>query len=577
MPNFFSDNPDLQFQFSRLNLERTVAILEDDYQQSKVFDTAPENYQEAMEYYHAALDLMGDLSGNYFEPRATDNDHQGAKFDNGKVEYAKGTLESVQKLAESELMGVLLPRDFGGGNIPATIYTMMVEMLSQADASLMTLFGYQDVGEAIAKFGTKEQGDLFLKKYCKGEHVGAMVLTEPHAGSDLQNAKLKAYQDDSGQWFLRGTKCFISNGCGDVLLILARSEPNTSNMFGLSMFACHGGDKIKVGRIEDKMGLHASPTCELHFEDAPAELIGKRKFGLIQVLHTLNHARFSVAAQALGIAEEAYQQALVWSHDRVAFGETIYNKPAVGNLLIDMKVKLESCRSLLYSTVQNLDLKNKLEEKVEHLKKQKTPDKALEKELAVVTRLLDMQSPMVKYHITEVANKICFDGLQIHGGAGYTKEHKAERLCRDVRITNIYEGTSQVQVLGAAKGVQQDLLADYFNKILSASYSEQIQPSVERLDAMYQLYRDYMELLSKYESKQSKEVAFKELVDLYCSIHIGCLLVEESQVLKRKELILGRFVRSAYAEAIKGFENIKNKTYSDLSELDTICGKSDRS
>ncbi len=576
MPNFFTDNQDLQFQFSRLNLEKTVAILEDDFSQAKQFDTAPENYQEAMEYYHAALELMGDLSGNYFEPRSTANDHEGAKLKNGQVEYAKGTLESVQKLAESELMGVLLPREYGGGNIPATIYTMMVEMLSQADASLMTLFGYQDVGEAIAKFGTKEQSEMFLKKYCKGEHIGAMVLTEPHAGSDLQNAKLKAYQDESGQWYLRGTKCFISNGCGDVLLILARSEPNTSNMFGLSMFACHGGEKIKVGRIEDKMGLHASPTCELHFEDAPAELIGKRKFGLIQVLHTLNHARFSVAAQALGIAEEAYQQALIWSHDRVAFGETIYHKPAVGNLLIDMNVKLESCRSLLYATVQNLDLKNKLEEKVEHLKKQKTPDKSLEKELAVVTKLLDMQSPMVKYHITEVANKVCFDGLQIHGGAGYTKEHKAERLCRDVRITNIYEGTSQVQVLGAAKGVQQDLLADYFKQIFAGDYSESIQPSVELLKGMYRLYGDYMQLLSNYENKKTKEVAFKELVELYCNLHTGCLLVEESSVLERKQLILKRFVSSAYADAVKGLENIKNGTYFDLKDLDKICGTIER-
>jgi len=571
MPNYFTDNPDLEFQFSRLNLKRTVEILEDNYQQSKTFDTAPENYNEAMEYYYAALELMGDLSGNYFEPRSKANDHEGAKLENGKVVYPKGTLESVQKLAESELMGVLLPREFGGGNIPATIYTMMVEMLSQADASLMTLFGYQDVGEAIAKFGTIEQGELFLQKYCKGEHIGAMVLTEPHAGSDLQNAKLKAFQDEDGQWYLRGTKCFISNGCGDVLLILARSEPNTSNMFGLSMFACHGGDKIKVGRIEDKMGLHASPTCELHFEDAPAELIGKRKFGLIQVLHTLNHARFSVAAQALGIAEEAYQQALSWSHERIAFGETIYNKPAVGNLLIEMKVKIESCRSLLYSTVQNLDLKNKLEEKIEHLKKAKTPDKELEKELALVTRLLDMQSPMVKYHITEIANKVCFDALQIHGGAGYTKEGKVERLCRDVRITNIYEGTSQVQVIGAVKGVKLDLLAGYFKFIFESQVSSDIEPSLNQLKSMYELYDTYKGYLSENINKASTDTAAKELVDLYCSIHIGCLLVEEAKVFERKQLILRRFVKAAYSDALKGLENIKSGTYDDLSDQDAIC------
>ncbi|MBV1911519.1 MAG: acyl-CoA dehydrogenase family protein [Kangiellaceae bacterium] len=571
MPNFFTDNNDLEFQFSRLNLETTVEILEDNYNQSKEYDTAPSNYQEALEYYHAALELVGDLSGNYFESRATANDHQGARLEKGQVIYPEGTIESVKKLSESELMGVLLPREFGGGNIPATIYTMMVEMLSQADASLMTLFGYQDVGEAIAKFGTKEQGDHFLQKYCTGEHIGAMVLTEPHAGSDLQNAKLKAYQNENGEWFLRGTKCFISNGCGDVLLVLARSEPNTNNLFGLSMFACHGGDKVTVGRIEDKMGLHASPTCELHFEDAPAQLIGKRKFGLIQVLHTLNHARFSVAAQALGIAEEAYREALKWSHERIAFGEKIYNKPAVGNLLINMRVQIESSRSLLYSTVQNLDLKNKLEERVEHFKKAKTPDKVLEKELARVTRLLEMQSPMVKYHVTEVANKVCFDALQVHGGAGYTKEGKIERLCRDVRITNIYEGTSQVQVIGAVKGAQQDLLRDFFTTVLEKQFDDERETSLEKLRLMYKMYGTYQNLLKDSLVKASRDVAAKELVDLYCSIQIGCLLVEESEVNERKALILRRYVKLAYASAVKGLENIRNGTYDDLTEQDILC------
>ena len=571
MPNFFTDNQDLEFQFSRLDLQTTVSILEDDYKQSEVFDTAPQDFQEAMDYYHAALELMGDLSGNYFEPRSTANDLEGANLVDGKVVYPKGTLESIAKLAESELMGVLLPREFGGGNIPATIYTMMVEMLSQADASLMTLFGYQDVGEAIAKFGTKEQGDHFLQKYCKGEHIGAMVLTEPHAGSDLQNAKLKAYQDESGQWYLRGTKCFISNGNGDVLLILARSEPNTSNIFGLSMFACHGGDKIKVGRIEHKMGLHASPTCELHFEDAPAELIGKRKMGLIQVLHTLNHARFSVAAQALGIAEEAYREAYAWSQERMAFGELIYNKPAVGNLLVDMRVNIESSRSLLYNTVQNLDLKNKLEEKIEHQKANKIFDKELAKQLAVVTKLLDMQSPMVKYHITEMANKVCFDALQVHGGAGYTKEGKIERLCRDVRITNIYEGTSQVQVIGAVKGVQQDLLGEYFTEILERSYDDDIMSSVQLLRTMRDLYQEYKSLLSECDDKAANSVAAKELVDLYCATHIGCLLVLEATDNQRKKHILKRFVTKASANAQKGLENIKIGTYTDLGNQDEIC------
>ncbi|MFT6733324.1 MAG: alkylation response protein AidB-like acyl-CoA dehydrogenase [Polaribacter sp.] len=585
MPNYFTDNLDLQFQFSRLNLTKSVSILEDDYEQAKFFDTAPTCYEEAMEFYQGALDLVGDLSGNYFEPRAKGIDAEGAKLIDGKVKYAQGTLESVQKLAESELMGVLLPRKFGGGNVPATIYTMMVEMLSQADASLMTLFGYQDVGEAIAKFGTQEQGELFLKKYCTGEHIGAMVLTEPHAGSDLQSAKLKAYQDEDGNWFLNGTKCFISNGCGDVLLILARSEPNTNNMFGLSMFACHGGDKIKVGRIEKKMGLHGSPTCELHFEDAPAQLIGKRRFGLIQVLHTLNHARFSVAAQALGIAEEAYKEALSWAKDRIAFGVAIIEKPAVANMLIDMRVRIESSRTLLYNTVPNLDLRNKLEEKIEHIKKDKNKDKEAKKELlkglnvefALANKLLEMQSPLVKYQVTEMANKVCFDALQIHGGAGYTKEGKIERLCRDVRITNIYEGTSQVQIIGATKGVKQDILSDYFDSVLEGSFDKKNDSSIKSIIELRNIYNLFISKLNERDRDKENdkvnenEVLAKDLVDLYAAIHVSCLILEETKTEVRKINILARYVKSALAKARKGYENLMIGTFDDLDKKDIIC------
>lgn len=571
MPNYFNDNLDMKFQFSRFELEFPVSVLEDDYKQSDIFDTAPSDYTEAMDYYKSALELMGDLSGNYFESRSKSNDCQGAKLVDKQVIYPQGTLESIEKLAESGLMGVLLPREFGGGNIPASIYTMMVEILSRADASLMTAFGYQDVGEAIARFGTTKQANLFLKKYCAGEHIGAMVLTEPHAGSDLQNLKLQAYQDDDGQWFLRGTKCFISNGCGDVLLVLARSEPKISNLFGLSMFACHGGDKVVVGRVEEKMGLHASPTCELHFEDAPAELIGKRKFGLMQVLHTLNHARFNVAAQALGIAEEAYQEALVWAKDRTAFGEPIYNKPAVSNMLIDMRVKIESSRSLLYKAVQNLDLKNQLEELVKQQKQNNTPDKEVAIKLSVVSKLVEMQSPMVKYHITEMANKICFDALQIHGGAGYIKESKVERLYRDVRITNIYEGTSQIQIIGASKGVHQDLLGEYFDRVFSHAYKKEIGSSIELLKSMKTIYVQYKELLLNGKNAEAKDIANKELVDIYCAIYTGCLLAEEALINERKIHILKRFVYSAYAESTKGLENIKKGTYLDLSYRDLIC------
>lgn len=373
MPNYFLDNEDLQFQFDRLDLRQVVTIQEKEFTDSKKFEDAPTDFEEAMDLYKSALELVGDIAGNSVAPKAKEVDKQGANYLDGKVTFAAATKEAFNKLAEAGLMGVIIPREYGGINFPATIYMMMIEMISRADASLMLLFGYQDVGETISRLGTEEQKQEFLLKYTSGEYIGGTALTEPGAGSDLQSIKLKAYQDSEGNWYLNGVKQFISNGNGDVLIVLARSEPNMHNMFGLSLFVCHGGEKVEVTRIEDKMGLNGSPTCELYFNDAPAQLLGKRRQGLFNVLYILNHARFSVAAQALGIAESAYEEAMKWAKERVQFGKKIYDMPPIANMLFDMRVQLESNRTLLYAGAQWLDRRNKLEEHIELLKEEGQP------------------------------------------------------------------------------------------------------------------------------------------------------------------------------------------------------------
>ena len=332
----------------RLNLKEVVDFYEDNYKQSEKFNYAPVNYEDAIENFRRILEITGDIAANYIAPRSPGIDDEGAVFKDGKVHYAKGTQESLDLLSKAELMGMILPREYGGLNFPTTIYMFAVEMISRADASLMNIFGLQDIGRTIAEYGSIEQKQEFLPGFASGKNTGAMALTEPDAGSDLQAVKLTAYQDEKGNWFLRGVKRFITNGNGEVLLVLARTEAGTKDARGLSMLVCYGDETVKVRRIEHKLGIHGSPTCELQFNDTPAQLVGSRRFGLLKyVMYLMNRARVGIGAQSLGIAQEAYEQALKYAKAREQFGKPIYNLPVVSNILIDMRVSLEAYRSLI--------------------------------------------------------------------------------------------------------------------------------------------------------------------------------------------------------------------------------------
>ena len=571
MANFFFDNPDLQFHFNRIDLAEQVSILEHGYKLSEKFDDAPRDYAEAVDYYRSALELLGEICGDRIEPRAMGVDEHGTRLVNGKVEYAPGTIENIRDLGEAGFMGVIIPRQFGGINCPATLYMFMIEMLSRADGSLMTLFGYQDVGEAIAKYGTEEQGHEFLHKYSRGEEIGAMVLTEPGAGSDLQSIKVKAFQDDSGNWYLNGVKHFISNGNGDVLLVLARSEPGTSDLFGLSLFAVHGGDKVEINSVEHKMGLHGSPTCELFFNDAPAELIGKRRFGLIYVLNILNHARFSVAAQALGIAEGAYRAALEYAKIREQFGQIIYDMPPVANMLIDMRMSLEVIRSMIYAGSHWLDLRNTLEERIEELKAEGEPFKKEKVRFDRASKFLNLLSPITKYIATEAAVKVCYDAQQLHGGMGYMREMPVERMVRDVRITTIYEGTSQVQVSSCSKRVLSDDLKELIDEMESLDYHDDVADLHEMLKELRGNFYRCRELVNGSESEAFKGAAMKDVVDTYANLWAGYLVLGETLENDRKKIVARRFIKRARAEAMACVERINNAVYSDLSSRDLIC------
>jgi alkylation response protein AidB-like acyl-CoA dehydrogenase len=571
MPNFFTDNSDIQFYFNNLDIREVVSIAENDFEDAKKFNYAPTDYDDAKENYRKVLEIVGDIAGNHIAERAAEVDEQGALFKDGKVSYAKGTKENLKQLTQADLMGMIFPRKYGGLNFPFTMYMMAVEIVSRADASLMNLFGLQDIADTIKKFGNEEQRMEFLPGFCTGEYTGAMALTEPDAGSDLQAVKLQAYQDENGKWFLKGVKRFITNGNGNVILVLARSEPGTKDGRGLSIFVCYGDETVKVRRIEHKLGIHGSPTCELQFNNTPCQLVGARRFGLIKYVFDLMYrARMGVSAQALGISQAAYEEALKYARARVQFGKTIYTIPVVTNMLIDMRITLEANRALFYSTAQVVDIKEKLEGKIEKLKEEGKSFTEENMRLKRYIREAGFLTPLTKFVLTEAANKITFDALQIHGGTGYMREFRVERLARDARITNIYEGTSQLQVVAAIGGVINDIFAERFDKFEKKEYKGGVGNLVNHLKEIRGIFKDCLKFVTEKKDPAFQDVAAKDLVELYSYIYIGYLLIDQAEIEPKKVFTANRYILNSIANARKNAESIKDGLFNDILHAEKI-------
>jgi 3-(methylthio)propanoyl-CoA dehydrogenase len=571
MPNFFTDNSDILFQFENLHIEEIVSIIEQDFTEAEKYNYAPKNYAEAMDNYRKILEIVGELAANFIAPRAGQVDQDGNQVHDGKVVYSRGMQENLKQLSAAELMGVEFPRQFGGLNFPKIIYMIMVDIVSRADASLMNIFGLQDIGMTINKFGDEAQKQEYLHKFVSGEYTGAMALTEPDAGSDLQAVKMHAYQDEQGKWFLRGVKRFITNGGSEVLLVLARSEAGSRDGRGLSLFACHGDETVVVRRLENKLGIHGSPTCELQFNDTPATLIGKRRFGLIKyVMDLMNSARLGVSGQALGISQAAYSEAVKYARERVQFGRPIIHIPAVTNMLVDMRVMLESNRSLYYSTSVWVDLRNRLEDKIDQLKAEGKSWLEMNERFKEASRICDLLTPMTKYILTESANKISYDALQIHGGAGYMKDFTIERLTRDARITNIYEGTSQLQIVAASGGVLNDVLAEHFSQKEKKVYKGALTKLVEYLKEIRLLFLDCLKYINDKNDHIFHEVAAKDLVELYSYLYTGYLILDEAEISRHKIFIADRYISNSLAHARRNAESIKTEQYNDILHAEEI-------
>lgn len=535
MENFYRDNPDILFHLNHLDISKVVELKEDGFSGKDQYPEAPVNLDDAMDNYDRILDITGEIAGKIIKPRAAEVDRIGAKFEKGEVILAPGTVEALERLKKSDLMGFTLPRRYGGLNFPKTIYSMAIEIISRADASLMNLFGLQEIGDTICKFGSQEQKQQFLPRFSSGEISGAMALTEPDAGSDLQTVMLKARQDDQGNWFLNGVKRFITNGCADVSLVMARSEEGTAGGRGLSLFIYERDEHLTIRRIEHKLGIHGSPTCELQFNNAPAQLLGRRKFGLIKyTLSLMNGARASVAAQAVGIAEAAYREADRYARDRVQFSKPIRQFSAIFEMLTHMKTGIEAARSLLYETSIIVDIKEGLEERIEQY-----PESAadLKEELKRYNRLAALFTPIVKAFASELANEVCYKAIQIHGGVGYTCEFEVERLYRDARITNIYEGTTQLQVVAAIGGVMGGVVVDWVNGFETEYDFSPVQALFDSAAACRKQLESAIAHIKEKKDGTLQEFHAARLVSIATDTIIAYLLTRDATFAERKQKV----------------------------------------
>jgi alkylation response protein AidB-like acyl-CoA dehydrogenase len=565
--NFYTDNADLQQTLRRLDLARVVRLREDDYLQARDFAYAPTDLEDALDSYERTLEIVGDIAGEFVEPRAEDVDRAGSELVDGEVCYAPGIAESLERLRQADLMGITLPRKYGGLNFPVSVSVMIVEMVSRADPSLMNIFGLQDIAETVNKFAGEEMKAAYLPRFASGEVTGSMALTEPEAGSDLQNIQLKATEQPDGTWRLNGVKRFITNGCGQLSLVLARSEEGTTDARGLSMFLYKRDEHMRIRRLEDKLGIHGSPTCELQFDDAPALLVGERRRGLTTyVMSLMNGARIAIAAQAQGIAEAAHRAAAKYADERVQFGAPISALTAVKAILADTKVSIEAARALLYETALIVDVKEMLEHRIAQLQAAgkageaspagpdaagpDTDPKVLRADLKRFTRLAALYTPLAKACCTEMANKVAYDSLQVHGGSGYMRDFAVERHTRDARITNIYEGTTQLQVVAAIGGVLGGTLADRIDEYDAEDFAATPELLARVRHARARLAQATARV-RELDDVRFRDFHARRLVEMAIDVVSGYLMLRAAQDDARKLLAAQYFV-DAMAARVEG-------------------------
>ncbi len=532
MANFFLDNKDIQFHLDHPLMKKIVELKEQGFRDKATYDYAPVDFEDAIDSYRKVLEIVGDVAANTIAVNADSVDKEGPRVENDRVIYARGTQENHDMLTQAGVYGISLPRRFGGLNFPLVPYVMTCELVSRADAGFGNIWGLQDCAETLHEFASEEINAEFLPQINKGA-TAAMDLTEPDAGSDLQAVMLKATPnpDKPGEWLLNGVKRFITNGDGDISLVLARSEEGTTDARGLSLFVY---DKkhmaVKVRRIEHKLGIIGSPTCELVFTNAPAKLVGDRKMGLIKyVMALMNSARLGIGAQSVGIMEAAYREALKYANEREQFGKPIIQFPAVYELLTNMKARLQASRALLYETARFVDVyKNYF-----HIEKERklTPEERTE--MKQYQKLADAYTPLLKLFSSEYSNSVAYDALQIHGGSGFMKDYAIERIYRDARITTIYEGTSQLQVVAAIRGVTTGVLLAQMQGYEAIKPVSELDGQYRTLVTMREQYEAAVKAVHEASAKEGNDADLldfhaRRLVEMGGYIIMGHLLLQQA-------------------------------------------------
>lgn len=557
MANFYTDNPDLKQHLSHPLMKKIVELKERGYADAEKYDDAPLDFEDAMENYDKVLEIVGDLCGEIIAGNAEDVDHQGPHVENGRVVYADKTKENLEACRKAGLMGMSMPRRLGGLNFPITPYIMAADIVSRADTGFENLWGLQDCAETIYEFADEDQKQRYIPRVCEGETM-SMDLTEPDAGSDLQSVMLKATQKEDGSWVLNGVKRFITNGDSDIHLVLARSEEGTKDGRGLSMFIYdkrNGG--VTVRRIENKMGIKGSPTCELVYKNAPCELCGSRRMGLIKyVMALMNGARLGIAAQSVGVSEIAYREALGYAKERMQFGKAIIEFPAVYEMLAVMKAKLDASRCLLYETSRYVDL-YKTYEDIEKERKLTPEEKA---ELKLYRKYADACTPLAKGLSSEYCNQNAYDCIQIHGGSGFMKDYACERVYRDARITSIYEGTTQLQVVAAIRHVTTGTYAALMEEYAKMEVSEKLAPVKEMLTGLVAKYQAAIAKVNEVNDPAFTDFMARRLVEMAGNIIMSYLLITDasrynSESMTKSAIVYGNIAR---AEVEKHAEFIAN-------------------
>jgi len=563
--NFFLDNLDIQFRLDQLDLSDVIELKEKDYAYAKDYPAAPRNYTDAKDNYRLMLEVLGDICANVIAPRATEADEEGAQFQDGDVIYSAPTQEALAALNQAELMGAMLPWEYGGMNMPETIYQLMIDMVSRAEAGLMTVFGLLEIALAISEYADEEQKARLLPKFARGEVTGAMVLTEPDAGSDLGSVQTRAiYDEEAGYWRLNGVKRFITNGNADVQLVLARSEEGSADARGLSLFLLERDATMKIRRIENKMGIHASPTCEIQYNNTPAWLVGRKRFGLIRyAMALMNGARLAVSSQAIGIAEAAYREAHKYANERIQFGHPIRDLAPVTRMLLSMRGEIEATRALICATGVWVDRFKVYQHQVDE------GDRSFREPLKEASNLADVLTPLTKYYATEMANRVCYQAMQIHGGVGYMREFNVERHYRDVRVTNIYEGTSQLQVvaaIGKLLGRSLDCLLDEW---IGIDYGSEMEPLKTQLTEATELFQQASDAL-KTQEQEIIDYYASDLTDMAVYIISSWLLLQDALVSKRKADLAQVYIKEHLPKVHQAGELILKADETPLKVRETV-------